>query len=98
MSGHSKWSKVKRFKGALGAAPAGARSRNNRDAPFRMHRRPFFPPPNQRNEARPCVAKHTLHGGQGPKAWEGVCIHQAASLSFLAHRAIMPNFSAGKGA
>jgi hypothetical protein len=57
-----------------------------------MHRKPFFPPPNQRDKSRSRVTEHTLHGGEGPKAGERVRVHQAASFAYLAHRAIMPNF------
>ena len=61
-----------------------------------MHRRPFFPPPNQRDESRSWVTEHPLHGGEGSKAGERVRVHQAASFAYLAHCAIMPNFPASK--
>ncbi|MGH8229987.1 MAG: hypothetical protein ACREU3_19125, partial [Steroidobacteraceae bacterium] len=37
-----------------------------------------------------------LHQGAGSKAWEGVCVHKAASFALLGHPAIMPDFSASR--
>ena len=49
-----------------------------------------FSPPHERDEPRLRVTKQTLHGLQGAKTGEPICIRQAAGSACFRHPSIMP--------